>query len=163
MKMWIPAFAVLLVVIASGQVRLAGQDKKEPAKDPKEESIEVYDSKTKGALSVKVDQKDPTDSFDVLQDGKRSRSKTTLRSSSTAHSSCLPECMSWTLNKTQRKVTIEAGKKTIFWTGELVVEGKPETMAWYAHAGQGKTHEYRRGTAPQSGGSPVPRHLHSVR
>jgi len=40
------------------------------------------------------------------------------------------------VNKTQRKVTVEAGKKTVLWAGELVVEGKPATMAWYAMQGK---------------------------
>ncbi len=35
------------------------------------------------------------------------------------------------VNRTERKVTIEAGKKTILWTGELIVEGKPDTAFWY--------------------------------
>ncbi|QDU24326.1 DUF4397 domain-containing protein [Urbifossiella limnaea] len=126
-----PAFTVLLLVVASVQTPLAGQDKNKPAGGPKEETLEAYDSKTKGAVSVRVDQKDPTGSFDVLQDGKR------------VFKGEAPKLLNGTLelppgtyvvdvNKTQRRITIEAGKKTILWTGELVVEGKPETMAWYA-------------------------------
>ena len=35
------------------------------------------------------------------------------------------------VNRTERKVTIEAGKKTVLLTGELVVEAKKGTPGWY--------------------------------
>jgi hypothetical protein len=37
-----------------------------------------------------------------------------------------------TVNKTQRKVTIDAGKKTILWTGELFVQGKKGSGDFWA-------------------------------
>jgi hypothetical protein len=130
MRVSIAVSAGLSLLIASGHVPLAGQDKQKPAEAPKEETVEAYDSKTKGAILVKVDQKDPTDWFDVLQNGKRvfeGAPKLLNNSVELAPGTYVVD-----VNKTQRKVTIEAGKKTILWTGELVVEGKPLTMAWYA-------------------------------
>ena len=131
MRISLALSGVLLLLIASDHAPLAGQEKQKPAEGPKEETVEAYDSKTRGALTVKVDQKDPTDWFDVLQDGKRVfKDKAPKMLNGTLE--LPPGAYVVDVNKTQRKVTIEAGKKTILWTGELVVEGKPETMAWYA-------------------------------
>lgn len=134
MRICVSAFAVLLLAIATGHAPLAGQDKEKPAEARKEETVEPYDSKTKGAILVKVDQKDPTDWFDVLQDGKR-----VLKGARKLLNNTLelpPGAYVVDVNKTQRKVTIVAGKRTILWTGELLVEGKPSTMAWYAMQGK---------------------------
>jgi hypothetical protein len=39
------------------------------------------------------------------------------------------------VNRTQQNVQIEAGKTTIVQTGELVVEGEPETAYWWPMQG----------------------------
>lgn len=43
------------------------------------------------------------------------------------------------VNRTQRSVTVEAGHKTILWTGDLVVRGEPETAYWYPVQGEERT------------------------
>jgi uncharacterized protein (TIGR03067 family) len=117
-----------------GMAALAVEDKEKRAEAPKEESVVAYDSKTMGAIQVKVDQKDPVDSFDILQNGERIGKPKILNGTvELAAGDYVVD-----VNRTQRKVTIEAGKKTILWTGELVVEGKPLTMAWYAMNGKVK-------------------------
>lgn len=133
MRLAVVVFGVLLT-IASGPGPRAGDDKKEPA-EAKEETVEPYDSKTKGAIQVNVDDKDSTHSFDVLKDGKSVLVNRKLLNGTVE---LTPGAYEVDVNKTQRKVAVEAGKKTILWTGELVVEGKPETMAWYALQGQVK-------------------------
>ena len=136
MRAYVPAFGLMLLAMAAGQVALSGGDKKKPAEAPKEESVVAYDSKTKGALQVKVDSKDPVDSFDILQDGKRALKGNPKLLNGTVE--LAPGAYVVDVNRTQREVTIEAGKKTILWTGELVVEGKPSTMSWYAMKGKVK-------------------------
>lgn len=126
---------LMLMTLVAGQVALGGPDKDKPAATSKD-SVVAYDSKTKGALQVKVDQKDPVDSFDVLQDGKRIGNGNPKLLNGTVE--LAPGAYVVDVNRTQRKVTIEAGKKTILWAGELVVEGKPSTMAWYAMQGKVK-------------------------
>jgi hypothetical protein len=117
---------------------VADESKTKPAlqEGPKEESVVAYDSKTMGAIQVRVDQKDPVDSFDILQDGKRIGNGNRRLLNATVE--LAPGNYLIDVNRTQRKVTVEAGKKTTLWTGELVVEGKPSTMAWYAMKGKVK-------------------------
>jgi hypothetical protein len=150
MRAYVPVFGLLLLAMAACHVGPAGPDKEKAAESPKDESVDkektaeslkdesvvAYDSKTKGALQVNVDQKDPVDSFDVLQDGKRIGNGNPKILNGTVE--LAPGVYVVDVNRTQRKVTIEAGKKTILWTGELVVEGKPSTMAWYAMKGKVK-------------------------
>ena len=136
MRFCLPALGVLLLAITSGHAPLAGQDKGKPAEAPKEETVEAYDSKTKGAIQVKVDNKKSTDWFDVLQDGKSVFKGAPKLLNNTLELS--PGAYVVDVNRTQRKVTIVAGKKTILWTGELLVEGKPSTTAWYAMQGKEK-------------------------
>jgi len=133
MRIWVLTLAALLLAVASGPDAHSGEDQK-PAEGPKEETVEAYDSRTKGALSVRVDQKEPKASFDVLQDGKRVFEGAPKLLNATLE--LPPGAYVVDVNKTQRKVTVVAGKKTILWTGELLVEGKPETMAWYAVEGK---------------------------
>jgi len=118
------------------ELRRESPDKEKAAEAPKEESVVAYDSKTKGAIQVKVDQKDPVDRFDLLQNGKHIGNGNPKLLNGTVE--LAPGDYIVDVNRTQRKVTIEAGKKTILWTGELVVEGKPSTMAWYAMKGEVK-------------------------
>ncbi|MBA4189759.1 MAG: hypothetical protein C0467_17375 [Planctomycetaceae bacterium] len=136
MKMCVPTFGVLLLVIASGLAPLAGQDKEKPAEAPKEETVEAYDSKSNGAIQVKVEKKNSTHSFDVLQDGKRVFKGAPKLLNTTLELS--PGDYVVDVNMTQRKITIVAGKKAILLTGELVVEGQPSTIAWYAMEGKVK-------------------------
>jgi hypothetical protein len=128
-------FAVLLLT-AFGRPPLAGQDKVKSSDAPKEQTVEAYDSRTKGAIQVNTANKDSTDWFDVLQDGKRAFDGAPKLLNTTLE--LAPGTYVVDVNKTQRKVTVEAGKKAVLWAGELVVEGKPATMAWYAMQGKVK-------------------------
>ena len=130
-------FVVMLLTVAAGNARLAGQEKEKPAAEaPKEMTVEDYDSKTKGAIQVKVDDKMPTDWFDVLQNGKRAYSGNPKILNKTVE--LAPGDYVVDVNRTQRKVTVEAGKKTILWTGELVVEGETAGAYWYPMDGKAK-------------------------
>jgi hypothetical protein len=40
------------------------------------------------------------------------------------------------VNRTQREATVQAGKKTILWVGELIVEGEPSGAFWYPMQGK---------------------------
>ena len=131
MKLAVVVFSVLLT-IASGPGPRAGEDKKKPA-EVKEETVEPHASKTEGAIQVKVNDKNTTHSFDVLKGGKSVLVNRRLLNGTVE---LAPGAYEVDVNKTQRKVSIEAGKKTILWTGELVVEGRPATMAWYAMRGK---------------------------
>ena len=149
MRICVPAFGVLLLAITFGYAPLAGQDKEKPAEAPKEETVEAYDSATKGAIQVKVDNKKPSDSFTVLQNGKRAVSDQPLLNSTVE---LAPGAYVVIVNRTERKVTIEAGKKTILLTGEVVVEAKKGTPGWYTPF-QGK--EAKVANAPPLLNSPM--------
>src|SRR5262245_28092431 len=116
MKPFHLGFGLMLALLAS-QSRLAGQDKDKdkPADAPKEESDVPYDSKTHGALQVKSVSDKPTDWFDVLQNGKRAYSGNPKLLNSTVE--LAPGTYDVDVNRTRRKVTIDAGKKTILQTG----------------------------------------------
>ena len=43
------------------------------------------------------------------------------------------------VNRTQRTVTVEAGRKVVLRTGDLVVRGQPESAYWYPLQGQVRT------------------------
>jgi hypothetical protein len=124
MKSCILGLAVLVFLTAQP---VRGQDKKKPADDPKEESVVAYDSKTHGALQVMTANDKPRDWFDVLKDDKRAISGNPPLLGSTIE--LAPGAYVVEVNRTRRNVTIEAGKKTVLWTGELVVEGKGAD--WY--------------------------------
>ena len=134
MRICLTLFGALLI-LATDHLPLAGQDGKS-AGPPKEEAVEDYGSKTKGAIQVNVANKDPVDSFDVLRDGKRAFGGAPRLLNNTVE--LAPGAYVVVVNKTERKVTVEAGKKTVLWTGELVVEGRPSTTAWYAMRGDVK-------------------------
>lgn len=113
---------------------LADQDQSDESSP--EEAVEAYDSETQGAIQVKVDNQNPTDWFDVLQNGARVFQDAPKILNGTLE--LAPGTYEVDVNKTRRTVTVEAGRKTILWTGELVVEGEPSTMPWYAMQGETK-------------------------
>lgn len=125
---------LMLLTIAAGHAARAGQDKEKPAEAPKEESVVAYDSKTHGALEVKSVGAKPVDWFDVLQNGKRAFAGNPRLLNNTLE--LAPGAYVVDVNRTQRKVTIDAGKKTILWTGDLVVEGQPPSDYWYPMQGK---------------------------
>ena len=119
---------LVFLAFAAGDGALAGEDKDKPAEAAKEESVVPYDSKTHGALQVKSVGEKPSDSFTVLQNGKRAVSDQPLLDSTVE---LAPGAYVVSVNRTERKVTIEVGKKTILLTGEVVVEAKKGTPGWY--------------------------------
>ncbi len=120
---------LLLLLIAAGQAAIADDQKKESPKEPQELTVVDYDSETHGALQVMSIVEDPVHWFDVLKDGKRAFDGNPTLLNNTHE--LAPGTYVAVVNRTERKVTIEAGKKTILLTGELVVEGKPDTAFWY--------------------------------
>jgi hypothetical protein len=120
-----PRIFGLLLLLASGTAVFAADKDKTEA--PKEESVVPYDSKTQGALQVKSVGGKTAEWFDVLQNGKRAIAGNPPRLDSTVE--LAPGAYVVAVNHTERKVTIETGKKTILLTGELVVEGKGAD--WY--------------------------------
>lgn len=136
MRITLAVFGLLILTTVSGCAGLGGQDKEKSSEAPKEQTVEAYDNKTKSAIQVKVDNKNTTDSFDVLQNGKRAFDGVPKLLNETLE--LAPGTYTVEVNRTQRNVTLEAGKKTILWTGELLVEGQPSTTAWYAMKGNEK-------------------------
>lgn len=136
MRIAVAVLSLLLLIIGSGCAGLAGQAKEKPTEGLRDVTVEAFDNKSKGAIQVKVDNKDTKDSFDVLQNGKRAFDGNPKLLNETLE--LAPGTYTVEVNRTQRNVTVEVGKKTILWTGELVVEGQPSTMAWYALKGNVK-------------------------
>jgi hypothetical protein len=137
MTTFLRACGLVLLMLAVGSTGSAGRaddEKKKADDEPKEESVVDYDSKTHGALQVKSVSEKPVDYFDVLKNGKRAFSGNPKLLNGTLKLE--PGTYVVDVNKTQRTVTIEAGKKTILQTGELVVVGKPETAYWYPMQGK---------------------------
>lgn len=126
-------FAACALLLAFDPGPLQGQEKEKPP--PKEQTVQNYDSTTHGAVQVNVDDKNPTDSFDVTQDGKRVEGAPKLLNSALK---LPPGDYTIVVNATKRKVKVEAGKKCVLTTGQLQVKGEPKTMAWYALDGEVK-------------------------
>jgi len=124
------AFRLMLLAFAAGHAALGGGDKDKPADAPKEESVVPYDGKTRGALQVNTVSEKTGEWFDVLQNGKRAFAGATPKLNTTIE--LAPGTYVVSVNRTERKVTIEVGKKTVLWTGELVVEGAKGSGDFYA-------------------------------
>ena len=145
-----PVFGLMLLAFIAGHAALAGGDKGKPAEAPKEESVVPHESKTHGALQVKSVGEKTSDWFDVLQNGKRAFGGNPPLLNETIE--LAPGAYVVSVNRTERKVTIEAGKKTVLLTGELVVEAKKGTPGWYTPY-QGK--EAKVAAAPPLLNSPI--------
>jgi hypothetical protein len=124
-----PVFGLMLLAFTAGHAALAGEDKGKPAEPPKEKSVVPHESKTHGALQVKCVGEKTSDWFDVLQKGKRAFDGNPPLLNKTIE--LAPGAYVVSVNRTERKVTIAAGKKTVLLTGELVVEAKKGTPGWY--------------------------------
>lgn len=98
-----------------------------------QDSVVAYESTSHGALQVMSVRDDPTDWFDVLQDGERAYAGNPYLLNRTME--LLPGSYEVDVNRTRRAVTIEAGKKTVIWTGELRVEGGPSGAYWWPMQG----------------------------
>src|SRR5687768_13335240 len=109
-------------------------DEKKPDEATNELSVVDYDSKTHGAVQVKSVSEEPTDSFDVLRDGERAFDGNPKLLNGTLK--LAPGAYVVVVNRTERKVNIEAGKKTILLTGDLIVESKREVNFWIPKQGK---------------------------
>jgi hypothetical protein len=98
-----------------------------------QDAVVAHDDPARGALEVKSIEADPVDWYDVLRDGKRAFDGNPKLLNSTLELD--PGAYVVDVNRTRREVTIEAGKKAILWTGELVVEGEPSHAFWYPMQG----------------------------
>jgi hypothetical protein len=113
---------LMLLALTAGHAAHGGGDKEKPADPPKEESVVPYDSKTRGALETKTVSEKTSEWFDVLQDGKRAIASAPPALNTTIE--LPPGAYVVSVNRTERKVTIEVGKKTVVLTGEILVRGK---------------------------------------
>lgn len=132
MRTAVSVFGMMLLTIAVGAA-LGGEDKEKPAEVAKEQSVVDYDSKTHGAVQVKSVRENPTNSFDVLRDGKALGGNPKLLNGTLKLE---PGAYVIVVNRTERKVNIDAGKKTILWTGDLFVESKREVNFWIPKQGK---------------------------
>jgi hypothetical protein len=131
-----------LLTVAFGLADVAGQDtkkpadgpKKQPVEEPKELSVVDYESKTRGALQVMSVEKNPGDWFDVRQNGKRAFPGVEPRLNGTLE--LPPGAYVVIVNKTERKVNIEAGKKTVLLTGDLMVQSRRKGTFWVPKQGK---------------------------
>ena len=105
----------------------------EAPKEVAERSVVPYDRADVGGLEVKSIDASPVDWFDVRQNGKRAFDGNPRLLNTSIE--LAPGEYDVDVNRTQRKVAIEAGKKTILWTGNLVVEGEPSHAFWYPMQG----------------------------
>jgi hypothetical protein len=133
MRTFISLFGGVVLMIAAGQAALAGGDKKQPVEDPKELTVVAYDSKTHGAVQVKSASANPGDWFQVFKNGKNVFSNPELLN---GRRELAPGAYVVVVNRTERKVTIEAGKLTILLTGDLMVESKRDGHYWIPKQGK---------------------------
>jgi hypothetical protein len=136
MKASLSVFGWMLLTMAIGHAALAGddQDKDKPAEIPKEQAVVDYDSETHGAVQVTSASEKPGDSFNVLKDGEREFIGPPNLLGGTLE--LAPGDYVVDVNRTLRKVKIEAGKKTVLLTGDLAVESKRAGAFWIPKQGK---------------------------
>jgi len=122
-------FGSAMVVFTVSLAGLAAEDKEKP-EAPKEESVVAYESKTRGALQVRTVNAKSNEWFVVEKDGKRAFSGAPPLLNSSIE--LAPGDYVVSVNRTEHKITIDAGKKTVLWTGEVMVEGKKGSGDFYA-------------------------------
>jgi hypothetical protein len=118
----------MVLIIVAGRAGLADKGKEKPAEAPEELTVVDYDSKTHGAVQVKSASEKPGDSFNVLPAGKKDFLGQPEILGGTRE--LTPGTYAIVVNRTQRTVKIEAGKKSILLTGDLMVESKREGTIW---------------------------------
>jgi hypothetical protein len=153
MRATVLALRVLLLTIAAAHAGCAEKETVEDASAVREtpgvaqpsgvpdasEAVEAegtvaYESDTNGAVQVNSVSANPVDYFDVLKDGERAFAGNPQLLGGAVE--VPPGTYVVDVNRTQRSVTVEAGEKTILWTGDLVVRGEPETAYWYPVQGE---------------------------
>ena len=162
MRTSVSALGVLLLAIAGGHVACGGERATEEAPEaraaaeapaasadagssaapePSEpvaaEDVVAYDGATHGAVEVNGVSATPVDWFEVLQNGERAVAGNPPLLNNAVE--LAPGTYVVDVNRTRRTVTVEAGRKTILWTGDLVVRGEPETAFWYPQQGDERT------------------------
>jgi hypothetical protein len=108
-------------------------EKPEEKKPPAEVEVIAHDNPAKGAVQVMCARKNPVNWFDVLQDGKRAFPGNPPLLNTTLE--LPPGTYEVDVNRTRRTVKVEVGKKTVLWTGDLLVEGKPDTDFYAPYEG----------------------------
>jgi len=156
MRAFVPILRVLLLTIAAAHAGCAGEPPTEEASAVPEiprvaessgvpdaseaveaEGMVAYESETNGAVLVNSVSANPVDYFDVLKDGERAFAGNPRLLGAAVE--VPPGTYVVDVNRTRRSVTVEAGHKTILWTGDLVVRGEPETAYWYPVQGEERT------------------------
>jgi hypothetical protein len=120
------------------------------AQAERRDSTAAYEHQTHGALQVMSVGASSPHWFQVFKDGKLAYEGNPKLLNSSVE--LAPGEYMVDVNRTQRPVTIEAGKKTIIWTGELLVDGGPSGAYWYPMEGT----ERRVTSNPPLVGSPLP-------
>jgi hypothetical protein len=128
MRTSVAIFGFLVLTFVAGHAGLAAQDAKKPAAARKEQTVVDYDSKTRGAVQVNSASENPGDSFNVLPDGKKEFLGQPELLGGTRELE--PGAYAIVVNRTQRTVKVEAGKKIVLLTGDLTVESKRQGTIW---------------------------------
>jgi hypothetical protein len=128
-----PFVALVGWVLAASPIAFSQEKDKSSSDSPKEQEVVAYDSKTHGAVQVKSASKDPGDWFNILKDGRIVKGSPTLLD---GKEELEPGTYVIRVNRTERKVIIEAGKMTIVWTGDLMVESKRNGYYWVPKQGK---------------------------
>lgn len=129
---------VLLLAIAAGCVACAGAQEPGVQEPPAgsgapEGEAAAGGAEALGALQVTSVSAEPTDYFDVLQNGERAFEGNPKLLGGTLE--LPPGSYVVDVNRTRQEVTIEAGRTTVLQAGELIVEGEPATAYWYPMQG----------------------------
>lgn len=127
-------FVLALAAIAGGSACSRDDAPKAPAPTASNESAAALPADTYGALQVMSPNADPSDWFEVLQAGQRAVPGNPPRLNNTLE--LPPGTYEVDVNRTRRTVTLAAGEETVLWTGELMVEGEPDTAFWYPMQGE---------------------------
>jgi hypothetical protein len=110
---------LLWLLIATCAVGVSARQAAGQAEEPKEISVEPFDSKTTGAVQVTGQTRDL---FEVQKDGKKAYAGAPPLLNKMVE--LTPGEYEIEVNKTTRTVKVEVGKTIVVHTGTLVVEGK---------------------------------------
>jgi len=121
---------VLALTALTGVTADEKKDKAPPAEPPQESSVVPHDSKTRGAVEVRTLTDKTGQWFRVVKGDKSAVPGSPKLLNSTIELE--PGEYVVAVNKTERKVTVEAGKKAVLWTGEVVVEAEKGRGYFYA-------------------------------
>ena len=153
MRFWPGIIGALLLAAGcksrSSPADAAGGNGDGAAGAARSDSVAAYESTSNGALQV-MSVSNPVHWFEVYRDSTRVLSGNPPLLNSTVE--LAPGDYAVDVNRTRRPVTIVAGRKTILWTGELVVAGGGTSDFWYPV----QNGERRVISNPPLVGAPVP-------